>query len=308
MDFQVEINQAKTVANQNKVGVAVSILKGVLQKDPKNIEAWLTLSEFLDNEEHIKNCLERVLQLDPRNQIARQRLDQLLNPEIPLFLQGVEDFGTEWGQPKYEENQPKKTFALTTPDEGSSQKVETESVQVESVTDPEKNQLNTESKKQAPKKKSNRTLEIALVGVLVIILCAIAGLVVLPKDGTFLALKPTPTIEDPRLVIQENMRAANAEDIDAYMATIYPRTLVLAVTESTLKDLNERFDLSYRATNLQILEQDGKEARVSFVLTTKKIRGPAFRNNQATGVFILRKHEGRWKIYDQEIENVEYFD
>jgi len=302
MDIQAEINRARAAASQNKIGAAVGILKKVLQNDPKNTDAWLALSEYLEKDEHIKKCLERVLALDPGNQIARQRLDQLNNPEIPLFLQGMEEFGTEWGQPKYEENQPDIDSSSTPPE------VEiTPTLESESITESPKTDIKPRTKRKAPKKKSSgRTLEIALGGVVAIILCSIVGVLLLPNSGSLFAAKPTPTVEDPRLVIQENMRAANFEDIDAYMATIYPRTLVMAVTESTLKDLNDRYDLSYRATNLQILEQDKKEARVSFVLTTRKIRGPAFQNNQATGVFILRKHEGQWKIYDQEIEKVDY--
>lgn len=309
MDIQAEINRAKSAANQNQVDSALSILKRVIQRDPKNVEAWLALSEFVENEDHVKNCLERVLQLDPGNQIAKERLDHILNPEIPLFLQGMEEFGTDWGQPKYEENQPQKILAQPPYVEEKQPALATNSVRNELAIEQQKQDIKARSKNTEPKKKSSgRTLEIALVGIVFIILCSIAGVLLLPKGGALLAAKPTPTVEDPRIVIQENMRAANAEDIDAYMATIYPRTLVMAVTESTLKDLNERYDLSYRATNLQILEQDGKEARVSFVLTTTKIRGPAFQNNRATGVFILRKHEGRWKIYDQEIEKIDYFD
>ena len=49
-------------------------------------------------------------------------------------------------------------------------------------------------------------------------------------------------------------------------------------------------------------------ATIFFVLTTKKINGPTFRDNRVTGTMYLRKVDGAWKIYDQKISNVEYLD
>jgi tetratricopeptide (TPR) repeat protein len=302
MDYQAEINLARIVASQNKSDEAILILRGVIQNDPRNAEAWLALSEVIENPERVKQCLERVLQLDPGNSAAHQRLARGVepDPEIPLFLQGVEDQEVGWGQPRYLDSPTKEPTG-------------TEPINSEPLfqppsqpSQPQEGSKSQNAGKSPKEKKPSRVLEFSLIGIVVTFLCVIVTVVILPQSGTLLSAKPTPTIEDPTQVIYENIRAANAEDLDAYMATIYPRTLVMAATESTLKDLNKQYDLQYRLSGLKILEQDKKETRVAFTLITRKIRGPEFQNNRVTGVFILRMHEGRWKIYDQEIETVDY--
>lgn len=68
------------------------------------------------------------------------------------------------------------------------------------------------------------------------------------------------------------------------------------------------FDLSTKVYNVKILTLSDKEARVSFTLITKKIRGPAFRDNRVDGVMVLRPDKGQWKLYSQENDNVTYLD
>ena len=68
------------------------------------------------------------------------------------------------------------------------------------------------------------------------------------------------------------------------------------------------YDLDTRVSGVELLKTSGDEARVSFVLVTRKVRGPAFRDNRIEGVFILRKEGGAWKLYDQEIDEIEYLE
>ena len=108
--------------------------------------------------------------------------------------------------------------------------------------------------------------------------------------------------------IDENLAAANAEDIPRYMATIHPESPLYATTEDLLRQINQTYDLSYEVSDLEVLSLSSGEARVAFTLTTRLIDGLAFRDNRVTGVFILRRDNGQWKIYGQEIENIEYLD
>jgi hypothetical protein len=68
----------------------------------------------------------------------------------------------------------------------------------------------------------------------------------------------------------------------------------------------QTYDLWHTISGLEVTKLTNKEARVSFMLTTERIRGPAFRDNVVTGVFILRKDNGEWKLYDQTVDDVEY--
>jgi hypothetical protein len=66
------------------------------------------------------------------------------------------------------------------------------------------------------------------------------------------------------------------------------------------------FDLDTRLRNVQLVQATDREARVSFVLVTRKVRGPAFRDNQIEGVMTLRKDDGEWKLFGQEVDDIKY--
>jgi hypothetical protein len=53
------------------------LLAQVLHADPRNVQAWLWMSEIADSNEQRRECLDRVIALDPQNQAARSRLAQL---------------------------------------------------------------------------------------------------------------------------------------------------------------------------------------------------------------------------------------
>ncbi|NTW99594.1 MAG: hypothetical protein HGB35_06655 [Geobacteraceae bacterium] len=147
----------------------------------------------------------------------------------------------------------------------------------------------------------------ALVGLL--ILCILCGLgyplIRAPLTG-LTASRATPTPVNYAAVLYENIRASNSEDIQAYMTTIHPRSPAYATTQEMLKKLNATYDLSYKVSGVTVMQENNREVRLSFVLVTRKIRGPSFRNNQINGVMILRKDGEVWKIYNQEINNIQY--
>lgn len=53
------------------------LLSQALQADPRNVQAWLWMSEIADTDEQRRDCLERVITIEPQNQAARTRLAQL---------------------------------------------------------------------------------------------------------------------------------------------------------------------------------------------------------------------------------------
>jgi hypothetical protein len=66
------------------------------------------------------------------------------------------------------------------------------------------------------------------------------------------------------------------------------------------------FDLSYQISGLKITNQTKNEVVVAFTLTTRKIRGPSFRDNRINGDMILRQEDDRWKIYNQVVHDIKY--
>jgi len=109
-------------------------------------------------------------------------------------------------------------------------------------------------------------------------------------------------------VVYRNIAAANAEDMDAYMATIHPESPFYNSTERTIYWMFQNYDLDYHLSTVDLESQSDQEVRIAFKLFTRKLRGPEFRNNEITGVFILQTYNGTWKIYDQDVLDIEYKD
>jgi hypothetical protein len=53
---------------------------------------------------------------------------------------------------------------------------------------------------------------------------------------------------------------------------------------------------------------DDREAKVRFSQVTRKISGPEFRDNRVSGVHVLRKLNGEWKLFDTERIKVDYLE
>ena len=107
-------------------------------------------------------------------------------------------------------------------------------------------------------------------------------------------------------VINKNIEAENNEDIDAYMQTIDKGNKNFDELEEIKSNLYSNFDLNYQVKDLKITVLNDNEAEVHFVQTTKKIKGPNFRDYRLEGIHTMHKTDGQWKIYDTKIVNKEY--
>ena len=61
-------------ANQGDKNKAMEYIRQALASDAKDVDAWLVLSAIVDQEDRKRQCLNRVLSLEPTNQIAREEL------------------------------------------------------------------------------------------------------------------------------------------------------------------------------------------------------------------------------------------
>ena len=73
-----EIQQAVNLIRSKKNEVAVPVLAGYLQKNPRSEEAWYLLSFAVPDLEDKTESLEQVLKLNPNNEQAKKRLQELL--------------------------------------------------------------------------------------------------------------------------------------------------------------------------------------------------------------------------------------
>ena len=325
MDAKNAIAQAIKAVEQDNSALAQTILKKLIQQDPGNTAAWSLLSDLVENPEHARQCLERVIFLDPGNKGARERLARLDDPfaDITAFTQGGRDLFTEAPVeidaepfPQFD-SEPEIYFEVEDSAEDTispTPSVETgepsEPPEEEPIKKPRqavKGPVQPKKRRTKPKKRSSRWLEISLAVLAVVCLCIIA-IVVISQNPSLLQTAPAPTPESPFDVIIRNRDTANAEDLDGYMDTIHPRASGRTFTRMAMQDLFDKYDLRYDVYGLKVIEQTEKEVQVSFTLDTRKIKGPAFTNNRVTGVMILRLDKGSWKIYDQEVADITYFD
>ncbi|NWG07181.1 MAG: tetratricopeptide repeat protein [Chloroflexi bacterium] len=68
------VQSAIDAAKQGDKNKAMSFLKEVLSANPKDIDAWLVLAAVMDDPQRKRQCLNRVLTLDPTNKLAREEL------------------------------------------------------------------------------------------------------------------------------------------------------------------------------------------------------------------------------------------
>lgn len=128
---------------------------------------------------------------------------------------------------------------------------------------------------------------------------------ILPKAATSV---PTPAEWQIFAVLHENIDAMNNRSISRYMATVHPDSAAYSMTEDALRESFATFQLQSSIGELEVVKQTSTLIEVSFVITTRKISGPAFRNNQVYGIMTLKKDGDTWKIYKQKTDEVIYID
>lgn len=99
-------------------------------------------------------------------------------------------------------------------------------------------------------------------------------------------------------VVNANIEATAAEDVEAAMATIDPSSPLAVSTAQTMKFLFEMYDLEYEVEQLNVVDATDTEAYVYTVQTVRKIDGPDFTDSRSKAVHYLKKQaDGSWKLY-----------
>ncbi len=107
-------------------------------------------------------------------------------------------------------------------------------------------------------------------------------------------------IELKALVI-ENLRATEAEDLEAVLDTMHTQSPAYSNTEKLLISLFETYDVKYQMQLFRYIGQDDPYAIARFKFSTEKVAGPEFNNNVLDTFHIFRKEDGKWKIWSMAI-------
>jgi ketosteroid isomerase-like protein len=246
------------------------LFEQALKQDQRNEKAWLWMSCVVETDEDRRACLEKVLAINPSNTAA---------------IRGLEYVGAGERKAVSAENE---------------------------LEQPATQQLHREPPGQTAitsKKSTQQQIDwwvIAGLGLLAVLVAAVV-LLAFPRGGDQQAAAAAVDAEgEVTAVIYENLAAHNAEDIERYMATVHSKFPGRAETRDTLERMYATYDLKATVKGVEVIAMSKNEAKVSFVLITKKVRGPAFRDNRITGTFILRKEGDEWKLVNQGIDTIEY--
>ena len=122
---------------------------------------------------------------------------------------------------------------------------------------------------------------------------------------------PSETIQkqaniDPKVakeviaVIKENLAATQAKDKDRVLKTIHKDCPQRRSTIEGMDYVFKNYDMVFNLEKVEVIEISGDEAKVYYEQTTRAIRGQGFPPNRSTGIHILKKENGKWKIFKTE--------
>jgi hypothetical protein len=137
-----------------------------------------------------------------------------------------------------------------------------------------------------------------------------------PKQGQNYVLPPQQeqqqqTIQkqeniDPKVaaeiigVIKENIAATQAKDKERVLKTIHKDCPQLRSTIQGMDYVFANFDMVFDLEKIEVIEFSGEDAKVYYIQTTRAIRGQGYPPTRATGIHIMKKENGKWKIFKTE--------
>jgi len=135
-----------------------------------------------------------------------------------------------------------------------------------------------------------------------------------PKQGDTYVLPPQQqqqTIQkqeniDPKIaaeliaVIRENIAATEAKDKDRVLKTLHKDCPQRRSTIQGMEYVFANFDMKFDLEQIEVLEVTGEDAKVYYMQTTRAIRGEGFSPTRASGIHLMKKEDGKWKIFKTE--------
>jgi type IV secretory pathway VirJ component len=137
-----------------------------------------------------------------------------------------------------------------------------------------------------------------------------------PKQGETYVLppqqeQPQQTIQkqvniDPKIaaeiisVIRENIAATQAKDKERVLKTIHKDCPQLRSTIQGMDYVFANFDMIFDLEKIEVIELSGEDAKVYYMQTTRAIRGQGYPPTRSTGIHIMKKENGKWKIFKTE--------
>jgi ketosteroid isomerase-like protein len=103
------------------------------------------------------------------------------------------------------------------------------------------------------------------------------------------------------LFFTRHLDTLNKKDLNGYLATLDPEAPLYKQAKVDTAELFREYTLKYSIKSVKVLSIGSKEAVVQMVATVKKISGGDFKDSKMTTTNVMRKTNGKWRIYDTEV-------
>lgn len=111
-----------------------------------------------------------------------------------------------------------------------------------------------------------------------------------------------------RAVLEQNMKSLNDKSPDLGMAAIHSQSPVYDATRNGMKRCIGNYDVRFELQSFSYIGRDVEYAVARVSQKTKRISGPAFRDNIVDVMHIFRQEYGKWKIWQSAVLSVTYLD
>lgn len=102
--------------------------------------------------------------------------------------------------------------------------------------------------------------------------------------------------------VRANIKAMEAEEMDAVLATIHPKSTGFEEGRRQIDAIFKEYDLAYTLEKAEVTGIAVAEIRVAFVMITKKRAGAReFTDNRVEGIHLLRRDGSAWKIWTTRV-------
>jgi ketosteroid isomerase-like protein len=104
---------------------------------------------------------------------------------------------------------------------------------------------------------------------------------------------------------KRHLETLNKKDLTGYLATLDPAAPQYNQAKADTAQLFQEYTLKYSVKSVKVLSIGSTEAVVQMVATVKKVSGGEFKDSKMTTTNVLRKINGKWRIYDTEVNALE---
>jgi ketosteroid isomerase-like protein len=101
-------------------------------------------------------------------------------------------------------------------------------------------------------------------------------------------------------VIKENIAATQAKDKERVLKTLHKDCPQRKSTIQGMDYIFKNYDMVYNLEKAEVLEITGDEAKVYYEQTTRAGKGQNFQPMRSKGIHILKKENGKWKLFKTE--------